>query len=112
MPHTAVDGVGAGGVPPRSTNLEQASDWLIKLLLGAGLTQIRDIFAGLSSLAISLATSLKQQGTLTTLGDPTFFFATLIIFFATYGFILVYFLFSRRNDQRLQLVSGADPHTG
>lgn len=110
MPPNVGDRRVNGRAPFTTTNLEQASDWLIKLLLGAGLTQIKEILAALSSLVVTIATILTEQGTLTTLGKPTFFLGTLMVFFGVYGFILAYFLFRRRDGKNGELAGG--PGTG
>lgn len=46
-----IDGGGVGSAYRANTNLEQISDWLSKILVGVGLTQLGEIRTGLVSLA-------------------------------------------------------------
>lgn len=46
-----------------NTNLEQISDWLTKILVGVGLTQIGPIVEGLKSAAAYFGAALGEQGT-------------------------------------------------
>ncbi len=75
----------AGGGFGENTNLEQISDWLTKILIGASLVQMREI----KDLLIKLATQFAQcLG-----GDACVAFALfLIVYFAALGFLGSYLL--------------------
>jgi hypothetical protein len=67
-----------------NTNLEQISDWLTKILVGVGLTQIRELRAGLVSLS-----AFAAQG----LGAPPHnqvFALALLSYYAVLGFLFGY----------------------
>ncbi|MGZ3884701.1 MAG: hypothetical protein ACXVPQ_13050 [Bacteroidia bacterium] len=70
-----------------NTNLEQISDWLTKIMVGVGLTQIHTIAARFNDLSYSLGASLHEF-------IPTAQFApvagTIIIMFMIDGFIIFY----------------------
>lgn len=71
-----------------NTNLEQISDWLTKILVGVGLTQLPSIRRGLHDLVTFLAPALGGRP-----DSPVFAFA-LVMYFLTSGFVLGY-LWSR-----------------
>jgi len=67
-----------------NTNLEQISDWLTKILVGVGLTQIRELRSGLVSLA-----AFASQG----LGGQPYsqvFALALLSYYAVLGFLFGY----------------------
>ncbi|HEU4387419.1 MAG TPA: hypothetical protein VFV34_06450 [Blastocatellia bacterium] len=67
-----------------NTNLEQISDWLTKILVGVGLTQIQHIPDKVRQAAQSLGTGLPRGD-----GDVGFIMA-LILYSAAFGFLLGY----------------------
>ncbi len=67
-----------------NTNLEQISDWLTKILVGVGLTQVRQIGDKLYSVAGGVAWSLSD-----TRGNRSFALA-LILFYLVAGFLFSY----------------------
>lgn len=67
-----------------NTNLEDVSDWLTKILLGVGLTQIDEIFNWLAKISHYAASDLYA------LGDESVFIACLIVYFVVCGFISGY----------------------
>lgn len=71
-----------------NTNLEQISDWLTKILVGVGLTQLTSIPSKLQQLCTFLATGMSNSS-----GDRILILG-LILFFGTSGF-LVTFLWTR-----------------
>lgn len=71
-----------------NTNLEQISDWLTKILVGVGLTQMREIGATLSSVAYFFAPALAGDAQ----AQP--FALCVIVYFSTSGFMFAY-LWSR-----------------
>ncbi len=73
-----------------NTNLEQISDWLTKMLVGVGLTQIGQIPKGLDAISRRL-----QPGFGTAPGAPVFG-GLIIIFFSVCGFLIGY-LWTRIN---------------
>jgi hypothetical protein len=88
-----------GDIPRDNTNLEQISDWFVKLLIGAGLVQMNEVKKALESLARSLARSLlsaQPAGVPAAPGAPDSFFYPfclfLIIFFTSLGFLAGYLI--------------------
>ncbi|MFE0459726.1 hypothetical protein ACFW1A_10750 [Kitasatospora sp. NPDC058965] len=72
---------GPGGEYSANTNLEQVSDWLTKLLLGVGLTQLGRIWQGVRQLGHALAPALGGRG------DAAPFAAALVLYFLVLGFL-------------------------
>lgn len=70
-----------------NTNLENVSDWLSKIIIGAGLTQMKDLLnwiytiAGIATNPLAVTTLNKQM-----------FAAAVIIYFLISGFIVGYLL--------------------
>lgn len=64
-----------------NTNLEQLSDWLTKILVGVGLTQISKIKEGMGDLAGFLAPQLDHSAP---------FALGIVVFFAVCGFLRAY----------------------
>lgn len=73
-----------------NTNLEQLSDWLTKILVGVGLTQIPTLKAH----ALSLAAALKEP--LGATGSASAFGMAVVLFFTVLGFLRAY-LWTRLN---------------
>ncbi|GAA1068875.1 hypothetical protein GCM10009665_73970 [Kitasatospora nipponensis] len=77
----------SGGAPAQqgrygaNTNLEQVSDWLTKILLGVGLTQLGSLWSGLRRLGEALAPALGGQP------DSAPFAAALVLYFLVLGFL-------------------------
>lgn len=74
---TAVDAsthAGAGFAP--NTNLEQISDWLTKIIVGATLVQLRPLVADIDAIALSIGADLGIRGGATAAGAVmvTYFF--------------------------------------
>jgi hypothetical protein len=67
-----------------NTNLEQISDWLTKILVGVGLTQLGKISASLTGMASTLAPAFGKREQ----AEP--FVLALLIFFGTVGFLFSY----------------------
>lgn len=85
----------AGGIPPQekastprslrvNTNLEEISDWLTKILVGAGLTQLVRVPGAIRAVSLYMATGMED-------GAPTFA-AALLLFFSSLGFFSGYLL--------------------
>ncbi|KOV32424.1 hypothetical protein ADK60_13945 [Streptomyces sp. XY431] len=77
---------GAAGAEPHgsyvpNTNLEQVSDWLTKVLLGVGLTQLGSIGERLDQLGSTLAPVLGGGA------DASPFAAALVLYFVLLGFL-------------------------
>jgi hypothetical protein len=78
---------GAAGAAPQggqyiaNTNLEQVSDWLTKLLLGVGLTQLGRLWQGARELGRALSPALGGRV------DATPFAAALVLYFVILGFL-------------------------
>ncbi|MGC0317363.1 hypothetical protein [Kitasatospora acidiphila] len=64
-----------------NTNLEQVSDWLTKLLLGVGLSQLGSIWQGARQLGRALSPALGGRT------DATPFAAALVLYFVILGFL-------------------------
>lgn len=75
----AADAPAAEYVP--NTNLEQVSDWLTKILLGVGLTQLDTIWARFHQVARALAPALGGRA------DSEPFAAALVLYFVLLGFL-------------------------
>jgi len=71
-----------------NTNLEQVSDWLTKILIGVGLTQIGSI------IKLIYQIGKETAGGLATISDETetIFSVSLIIYFLMSGFLISYLL--------------------
>lgn len=67
-----------------NTNLEQISDWLTKILVGVGLTQLTELPKHLQSLSAFLATGF--QGIL----RPQVLAGSVVVYFSISGFIFTY----------------------
>ena len=67
-----------------NTNLEQISDWLAKLLVGAGLVELKDIGGALTRLGTTLGTA-GCLGTCGAIVGPA-----LVVGFSVTGFLLTY----------------------
>lgn len=85
---TADGGPAGGGSPPATgryaanTNLEQVSDWLTKLLLGATLVQLGAIRNGAARLFDTIAPAFGERS------DAPAFAGAMVIYFALVGFLL------------------------
>jgi hypothetical protein len=76
---------GGGGVAYQgNTNLEQISDWLTKILVGVGLTQIASIPAALSKYADYTAAGLGN------FASGKVFAIALLVYFLIGGFLFIY----------------------
>ena len=84
---------GAGGATTSvfvpNTNLEQISDWLTKIIVGATLVQMQPLAAGIGDLAASIGGQLKTQGATAVSGG------VMILYFAG-GFMWGYLWCSLR----------------
>src|SRR3989344_2322905 len=69
-----------------NTNLEQISDWLTKILLGVGLTQMDEISNKIGSISQNMAGGKKI------IGHETMFFFFFFVFFTLFGFFYGDFL--------------------
>ncbi|MFE9427842.1 hypothetical protein ACFYNO_33340 [Kitasatospora sp. NPDC006697] len=86
IPHVLSTNNAAGGPPApgtytANTNLEQVSDWLTKLLLGVGLTQLGSIWRGARELGRALSPALGGQA------DATPFAVAMVLYFLVLGFL-------------------------
>lgn len=70
-----------------NTNLEQVSDWLTKVILGVGLTQVNEIYQSIYSFSALIGKQLTMMG-----GDDlkTVYVLLSIMYFLSLGFILGY----------------------
>ena len=65
-----------------NTNLEQISDWLTKILLGAGLTQMSEIVSWIGRISEKMASKLTVVG-----NDEAVFISSLLVYFLVCGFL-------------------------
>ena len=68
-----------------NTNLEQISDWLTKILVGVGLTQLRQLPAVLRGLAAYISKDYGKSGN-------DVFSLSMVLFFSTLGFLTGYLI--------------------
>jgi hypothetical protein len=84
-----------------NTNLEQISDWLTKIIVGVGLVELRSLGGALDSIARYNAPGLGGDAT-----AAVSFAATVIIFFAVDGFLLIYLwtriYLTKQFEERMQ----------
>lgn len=69
------------GTYKANTNLEQISDWLSKILLGVGLTQIGEIAEWIGEISRYTAKDM------TAIGNEAPFIASIIVYFIASGFL-------------------------
>lgn len=70
-----------------NTNLEQISDWLTKIIVGVSLTQLHEIRKGFGDLTSTVSKGFEKY---IPVDFSTPFAASLMIFYAICGFLLVY----------------------
>jgi hypothetical protein len=86
-----VSTTGAGNPYRANTNLEEISDWLTKILVGVGLTQIGQLPGVLSAAADGLSPALSPAlGNVPANGIYGIFGVTTAIYFLICGFLLSY----------------------
>ena len=90
-----------------SSNLEQIADWLTKIFVGVGLTQIHKIITRFNILCFSLGKSIPDAH-----NGPTVCGAIIIVFFII-GFLIVYlwayvFLFQIQNSMCNEILDTVD----
>lgn len=71
-----------------NTNLEQVSDWLTKILIGIGLTQLNNIITKLHAVSKEIASGLTAISN----ESETIFVASTIIYFLVTGFLIGYLI--------------------
>ena len=71
-----------------NTNLEQISDWLTKILVGVGLTQISGILSALDRLLDKLAPGFGDSTSESDLAMNTGFALVVLVYFSVGGFFL------------------------
>ncbi|MEX0755740.1 MAG: hypothetical protein WD556_11590 [Actinomycetota bacterium] len=100
--------MGASGVRA-NTNLEQVSDWLTKILIGATITQLGNFPSAAAKLFNAMAPALGSDA-----GDAAAFAGSIVIYFAVFGFLtgwLVTRLFlgqAMRNADATRLLATAN----
>jgi hypothetical protein len=89
------------GVPPagtniakkkveENTNLTQISDWLTKVLIGAGLVEMKEIPPFIHQVATVMGKGIAGTSNPTVVDDITVMCAAIILFFLSWGFISGY----------------------
>ena len=71
-----------------NTNLEQISDWLTKILVGVGLTQISDIVSAIDKLLDKLAPGFGDSTSESHIAINTGFALVVLVYFSVCGFFL------------------------
>lgn len=92
---------GASVLTP-GTNLEQVSDWLTKLLLGAGLTQLDRLGGWFGSLVDALAHALTGGGGDRAAPDARVLAGSLVICYLVVGFLFGYVMTALWYYRRLK----------
>lgn len=90
---------GPSGFIP-NTNLEQISDWLTKIIIGATLVQLNTLAGAIGGLCTTIGTAVGTQGAATVAG------AVLIFYFAT-GFMWGYLWCSLRIFREMADLMGS-----
>lgn len=70
-----------------NTSLEQVSDWLTKMLVGVGLTNLNNLPSALDSLAVGLARGLPGENE----GPASALMLAVVLYFAPLGFFFGYY---------------------
>lgn len=91
-----------------STNLAEVSDWLTKLLLGAGLVQLTHLGAPVASLINSVAAGIEGGTTAEPSGSATVLAGAILITYAVLGFLVGYVLTTLWYGNRLAQSGLAD----
>jgi hypothetical protein len=108
--HAKDEGTGAPAPQSRaarfalSTNLAEVSDWLTKLLLGAGLVSLTQLGEPLGALVHTVASGLVDGGDVT--GAATTVAGATLVGYSTLGFVTVYIFTTVAYAQRLENVYG------
>ncbi|MFN8445628.1 MAG: hypothetical protein U0175_32855 [Caldilineaceae bacterium] len=87
VPKPASETAGEQTVPvvyQANTNLEQISDWLTKILVGVGLTQLTNLWTGLQAAAAVLQPGLGDRMAATSMA------LAILIYFPVCGFLFTY----------------------
>jgi hypothetical protein len=99
------------GPPPHmvpSSNLAEVSDWLTKLLLGAGLVSLTKLGEPLGGLVNSIAAGLQGATPPVVTGPPQVMAAAILFGYVTLGFLVGYILTSLWYSRHLEkLVNGS-----
>jgi hypothetical protein len=90
----------AAGLYVPSNNLEQVSDWLTKLLLGAGLVQLGRVGRWLGGFIDGVAGAFTTDSTITS--TARVLAASLLAFYSAFGFLFGYIVTSIWYRRRLQ----------
>jgi hypothetical protein len=83
-PATSTTGASPPGGYGANTNLEEISDWLTKILVGAGLVELGNLVRGMGTLANSIGQQLGGET------GSAAFGISLVIYAAVVGFLLCY----------------------
>jgi hypothetical protein len=75
-----------------STNLAEISDWLTKLLLGAGLVQLTNLGGPAGALIRSIARGLDNPSSTSSSGPAMVAAGTIVVLFTILGFVMGYVL--------------------
>jgi hypothetical protein len=71
-----------------NTNLTQVSDWLTKVIIGAGLVELRELPGFISTISAQIATGMANED----LAYAKVFAGGIVIAFSVYGFIFGYLI--------------------
>jgi len=84
-----------------STNLAEVSDWLTKLLLGAGLVQLTSLGAPVSALINNVADGLDGGQPLPASGAPQVMAGAILVTYSVAGFLIGYVLTTTWYGERI-----------
>jgi len=102
-----IDDAKAKEIVRANTNLTQISDWLTKLIIGAGLVELSKIPDIIKNISKKMAKGIMIPGELNSEAYAAVFSGGIILLFLCYGFIFGYLimriilteLFKNQNDQ-------------
>jgi hypothetical protein len=95
-----------------SNNLEQVSDWLTKLLLGAGLVQLGSIGKWLGNFIEGLSRALVVDGATAALPAARLIAGSILALYGSLGFLFAYITTTVWYRQRLVDLFGDDDNGG
>jgi hypothetical protein len=97
----------AAGIYTPSNNLEQVSDWLTKLLLGAGLVQLGHIGNWFGGFLDGLASAMTSApGSVPPIAHAIA--GSIIVFYTSYGFLFGYIITTLWYRRRLEALASSD----
>ncbi len=110
----AAEAQGAAGVYTPSNNLEQVSDWLTKLLLGAGLVQLGRVGRWLGGFIDGLAGAFTSGDAASVPSAAKVIAGSLLAFYSAFGFLFGYIIttiwYRRRLEATMRHIAARASH--